>query len=307
MSLMNRSEQVVAYVAVGGKTSTSGLLEHELVAVLVLKGVGERVEVQGAGKRHGDNEIGGGDERVSGGVAAKVSTRTNGMCGQEFLRIVSSGEVTVVGRDDGVGGALLDIAAVPLSNARTAGVGKNHATELLEGLELTVALNGGANLLGTGGDGEDGLGLDAVVESVLGNGSGTAHVLVRGVGARADQTDLELLRPAVGLDSILELADGSGKIGGEGTVDVGLELRKVDLDELVVLGALVLAELVGVLAGEVTDLRAFRGREVIIHAVIEGEERGGSTNFSTLLHRQWLWGEEAESICSPCYRLWPFQ
>ena len=99
MSLMNRSEQVVAYVAVGGKTSTSGLLEHELVAVLVLKGVGERVEVQGAGKRHGDNEIGGGDERVSGGVAAKVSTRTNGMCGQEFLRVVSSGEVTVVGRD----------------------------------------------------------------------------------------------------------------------------------------------------------------------------------------------------------------
>ena len=68
MSLMNRSEQVVAYVAVGGKTSTSGLLEHELVAVLVLKGVGERVEVQGAGKRHGDNEIGGGDEGVGGGV-----------------------------------------------------------------------------------------------------------------------------------------------------------------------------------------------------------------------------------------------
>lgn len=74
MSLMNRSEQVVAYVAVGGKTSTSGLLEHELVAVLVLEGVGERVEVQGAGKRHGDNEIGGGHEGVGGGVAAKVST-----------------------------------------------------------------------------------------------------------------------------------------------------------------------------------------------------------------------------------------
>jgi hypothetical protein len=272
---------VVAYVAVGGKTSTSGLLEHELVAVLVLEGVGERVEVQGAGKRHGDNEIGGGDERVSGGVAVKVSTRTDGICGQEFLRVISSGEVTVVGRDDRVGGALLDVAAVPLSDARTAGVGKNHATEFLEGLELTVALNGGANLLGTGSDGEDGLGLDAVVESVLGNGSGTAHVLVRGVGARADQTDLELLRPAVGLDSILELADGSGKIGSEGTVDVGLELRKVDLDELVVLGTLVLAELVGVGTSVVTDFRSFRSCEVIIHAVTEAEKRGGRADLGT--------------------------
>jgi hypothetical protein len=199
-----------------------------------------------------------------------------------FLRVVSSSEVTVVGGDDRVGGALLDIAAVPLSNARTAGVGKNHATELLKGLELTVTLNGGADLLGTGGNGEEGLGLDAVVESVLGNGSGTAHVLVGGVGARADQTDLELLGPAVGLDGILELADGGGKIGSEGTVDVGLELRKVDLDELVVLGALVLAELVGVLAREVTNLATLGSAQVVIHAVIEGEERGGSTDFSAL-------------------------
>ena len=172
------------------------------------------------------------------------------------------------------------LTSVPLANARTASVGENHAAEVLEGLELTVTLDGSADLLGTGGNGEEGLGLDAVVESVLGNGGRTAHVLVRGVGARADQTDLELLRPAVGLDGILELADGSGKIGGEGTVDVGLELRKVDLDELVVLGALVLAELVGVLAGEVTNLATLGSGQVIIHAVIEGEEGGGSTDLS---------------------------
>lgn len=58
-------------VAVGGKTSAGGLLEHELVAILVLEGVGEGVEVQSAGKRHGDNEIGGGDEGVGGGVGWK--------------------------------------------------------------------------------------------------------------------------------------------------------------------------------------------------------------------------------------------
>jgi len=170
---------------------------------------------------------------------------------------------------------------IVLTNARTAGVGKNHTTELLEGLELTVTLNGGANLLGSGGDGEEGLGLDAVVESVTGNGSGTGHVLVRGVGARADKTDLHLLGPAVGLDGLLELTDGSGKIGGEGTVDVRLELGEVDLDELVVLGALVLLELLGVGAGEVTDLLALGGVQVVVHAVVEGEEGGGGTNLST--------------------------
>lgn len=198
-----------------------------------------------------------------------------------MLTIVTSSEVTVVRRDDGVCLALLNITSVPLANARAAGVRKNHATEVLEGLELTVTLDGSANLLGTGGDGEEGLGLNAVVESVLGNRGGAAHVLVRGVGARADKTDLEVLGPAVGLDGILELADGGGKIGSEGTVDVGLELGEVDLDELVVLSTLVLAELSGVLAGEVTDLATLGGGQVVVHAVVEGEEGGSSTNFST--------------------------
>ena len=101
---------MVTYVAVGGKTSTSGLLEHELVAVLVLEGVGERVEVQGAGKRHGDNEIGGGDEGVGGGVGCKSQYLENVSSRWEMLTIVTSSEVTVVRRDDGVGLALLDIA-----------------------------------------------------------------------------------------------------------------------------------------------------------------------------------------------------
>lgn len=173
------------------------------------------------------------------------------------------------------------LTSVPLTNARSASVGKDHATEVLEGLELTITLNGGANLLGTGSDGEEGFGLDAVVESVLGDGGGTAHVLVGGVGARADKTDLEVLRPAVGLDGLFELADWGGKIGSEGTVDVGLELGEVDLDELVVLGALVLAELSGIRAGEVTNLGTLGGCEVVVHAVVEGEEGGGGTNFST--------------------------
>ena len=66
-----------------------------------------------------------------------------------------------------------------------------------------------------------------MVEGLLRNGRSAGHVLVGGVGAGADQADLQLLRPAVRLDGVLELAEGSSKIGGEGTVDVRLELREV--------------------------------------------------------------------------------
>jgi hypothetical protein len=170
---------------------------------------------------------------------------------------------------------------VKLTDAGSTGVGKNHAAEFLEGLKLTVALNGSANLLTTGGDSEQRLGLDAVGHGVLGNGGGTGHVLVGGVRAGTDKTDLELLGPVVGLDSLGELGDGGGQIGGEGTVDVGLKRIKVDLDELVVLGALVLAELVSVLAGEVTDVLTLGGLQVVVHAVVKGENGGGSTDLST--------------------------
>lgn len=92
----------------------------------------------------------------------------------------------------------------------------------------------------------------------------TAHVLVRGVGAGADQTDLKLLRPAVGLNCILELADGGGEIGSERAVDVRLELREVDLNELIVLGALVFLELGGVRTGEITNVLALSGSQVVV-------------------------------------------
>ena len=51
-----------------------------------------------------------------------------------------------------------------------------------------VPLNGGPDLFRAWGDVEGGLGLDAVLHGLFGQGGAAAHVLVRGVGARADQT-----------------------------------------------------------------------------------------------------------------------
>lgn len=251
-------------VALGGETLSSRRLEQEFIAVLVLQLVSEGVELECTSNSHGDNKVGRSDE----GVGSRVG-------------IVTASEVTVVGGDDRVRLALLDVPAIPLTDARTAGVGEDDTAKLLKSLQLAITLNSGANLLGTGGNSEEGLSLQTVVQSVTSDRGGTGHVLIRGVGARTDQTNLELLRPLVGLHSLLELRNGGSKIRSEGTVDVRLKLREVDLDQLVVLGALILTQLLGVFAGEVTNVLTLGGLQVVVHTVVEGEHRGGSTNLST--------------------------
>jgi hypothetical protein len=90
-------------VAVGGQTQTSWLLELELLAIAARKLVCEWVEIQCPSNGHCDNEIRRGDEGVGGWVG-----------------IVTSSEVTVVGRDDGVGLTLLDVGSVPLTDFKLA-------------------------------------------------------------------------------------------------------------------------------------------------------------------------------------------
>ena len=122
---------------------------------------------------------------------------------------------------------LLNVLTIPLTNARTASVGEDDTADLLESSHLTVALDGRADLLGTGGDREARLEVDAVVSRLLRDVGRAGHVLVGRVRARADESDLELLWPAVLDNLILELGKRSGKVGREGTVDVRLKLRKV--------------------------------------------------------------------------------
>lgn len=260
-SLVGVHAGVVASV---GQTLSGGLLELELLTLGILEGVGQRVESQVTGNGKGGDEIGRGDESVGGGV-----------------RIVSAGEVSVVRRDNGVLLTLLDVSSVPLTNAGATGVGKNNSAKVQEGLQLSVSLNGGSDLLGSGSDGVDGLGLETVGHGVLGNGGGSLHILVRGVGARADKTDLDLKGPSVLDGDILELGDGGGKIGGEGTVDVGLKGVQVNLNELIVLTTLIGREEVVVKSSKVGNLLSAGGVKVVGHSLVEGEGGGGSTNLGT--------------------------
>ena len=58
----------------------------------------------------------------------------------------------IVGGDNGVLLALLDILPVPLADAGTAGVGQHNAAKLAHRVRQPVALNGGTDLLRARGD-----------------------------------------------------------------------------------------------------------------------------------------------------------
>ena len=136
-----------------------------------------------------------------------------------------------------------------------------------------------------------------MISCLLRDRRAAGHVFVRRVGARADQSDLEFLGPVVLLYLLSELGDGGGKVGSEGTVDVWLEFREVlqakvrngtnrnkfthNLDDLVVLGTLIWNKIMGEPLSILGNLRTFGSVEVVHHTGVEGEERGGSTNFGT--------------------------
>lgn len=185
------------------------------------------------------------------------------------------------GKRTGVGLSLLNILSVPLSDARSASVGKDKTTSFFESSNLSVPLNGSPNLLRSGGDGELGLQFQTSVLGLLEETGGARHVLVRRVGARTDESDLDLIRPSVLLADLGKLGDGGSEIGSEGTVDVGFEFREVDVDDLVVFGVLVGLEVVGEGLGVSSDLRSVGSLEVFSHALIEGEERGRRADLGT--------------------------
>jgi hypothetical protein len=197
-------------VATWGEFITRGIREFEFLAVRALESVRHRVEGQITCKGHSSYDIRGSDECMGGWVG-----------------IVTTSEVPVVACDNRVDLALLDVATIPLSNAGSASVGKNQTANLLKGTNLSVTLDGSTDLLGTRGDGELGLDGQTMSRGFVGNGCRAGHVFIRRVGARTDQGDFELGGPVVLLDGILELGEGSGQIGGERTVDVGLEFGQV--------------------------------------------------------------------------------
>jgi len=62
---------------------------------------------------------------------------------------------------------------------------------------------------------------------------------------------------------------------------VRFKLAEVDLNELVVLDTLVCLEVLGIVAGEVTDVGTFSGGEIPVHRIVVREEGRGGADLST--------------------------
>ncbi len=225
--------------------------------------VGQRVEAQLAGEGVGDDDLRARDERGGLGIA-----------------VVSLGEVAVERGDDGVGGAIGDVVAFPLTDARTAGVGEDSGAELLEGSHLAVALDGRLDLLRPRGDPERALDGRAVVERLLGDIGGAGDVLIGRVGARADETRGERVGVAVGGDIGGHLRDRPCEVGGVRADDMGFEGVEIDLDDEVVVLLRIGRDLgvggqeIAVGLGQRRDPRALGGVEIGLHAFVIGEDRG---------------------------------
>mmetsp|Transcript_32519 Transcript_32519/g.81519 ORF Transcript_32519/g.81519 Transcript_32519/m.81519 type:complete len:453 (-) Transcript_32519:772-2130(-) len=236
----------------------------ELRAIGGLQGVGERVECQITSKCECSGDLRAGHK---------------GVC--LFVAIVTAGKVAVVRGDNAVRFTILDIFALPLTDAGTARVGEHLSTAGLESLQNTITLDGGTNLLRTGGHSETALHLDT-----LGGGLGhqvgrAAQILVRAVGAASDQTVTQLARPVVLLENSAELANRSGQIGSERTVEMRLKSRQIDLHHFVVLSTFISAQVLGKLTSCISNVLAVGCCQVIIHTAIERESTSGSSNLGT--------------------------
>ncbi len=139
--------------------------------------------------------------------------------------IVAAGEVAVVGGDDGVGRVRSNSLSAPLTDAGSAGVGEHRGTDLLEGFQLTVALDRRADLLGARRHEVWDGGLPPMQACLFGHVGRTAHILVGGVGATADECSRDAAwESGLGVGDLgSELREGPHAIGRVGARDVRLQ------------------------------------------------------------------------------------
>ncbi|EEQ36878.1 aconitate hydratase, mitochondrial precursor [Clavispora lusitaniae ATCC 42720] len=247
------------------QTNSVWLSQLEFFALSILQGVSDWVEAQVTRDSVGGNHLWRGNESVGSRVT-----------------IVSGGEVSVERRNNGVLLSLLNVASVPLTDTWTTSIGHDDTAKVLESLQLTVSSNGGSDLFGTWRDGEDRLRLQAVGSSIFNDRSSSGHVLIRGVGTRTNQTNLNFQRPAVSNSGFLHLRNWGSQIWGEWTVDVRFQSVQVNFNDLVVLTTFISSqEVLLVKLGELGNLRSTGSIQVVNHRVVEWENRGGSTDFGT--------------------------
>ena len=245
-------------------------IKTHAVAIAVGQRVGDRIEVEPSGNGQSGGQFWTSDESKCIGVA-----------------ISTTAEIAVERSDDGVLALRIVGVAVPLSDTRSASVSHDDCTNALEIVENSIAFGSCANLLATRVDDELSMNVDILLSSLTGNRSRTAQILITGVGARANQSHFHRHRIVVGRTFGFHLRDGSCSIGSERTIEMGLHLREVDIDDLVVehLGVSINFSIglkVGcVLASHNSHSLTSCLAQIFISVSVEGEDGTRSAQFST--------------------------
>ena len=189
--------------------------EAELAAVLRDR-VRAWVEVDRAREGRRDDQLGAADERQRVAVG-----------------VVATGEVAVERRDDRVLLVALDVFALPLADARSAGVRQHRRAGLLEGGQLTVALGRRANLFRAGRHQQRRAQLQPRLGGLTRDVRRAADVLVGRVGARADQRVGHLFRVRLRGHEIANFGDAVAQVRRVRADPGRLQRREVDLEHAV--------------------------------------------------------------------------
>jgi len=165
------------------------------------------------------------------------------------------------------------------------GLGKDACTKLFEHIEDAVPLGRIAHLLRAGVDTQLGPQGYFFLNGLFGYGRCAGEVFVRRIGTRSDQPPFDLTRPIVLVEAFFHAGQGRVEIGGEGAVEMRLQLVEVDFDELVVkslglvinfrVGTQILTDFIGKLGYFLTP----RSFEIALHRIVIGKVGGGSSHF----------------------------
>ena len=176
---------------------------------------------------------------------------------------------------------------LPLSDARTAGIGHDQGSNLLEVIEDSVTLGSIANLLRTRVDDKLTLYLDSLLVSLSGYTCRTGQVLIGRVGTATYQSHFNNHWIVVGRSLRLHVRDRSCCIRSKRTIEMWLHLREVDFYNLVVESSrigkylIVGTKLGSVLLGKRSNLLTTRLAEIFAGILVEWEDRTGSTQLCT--------------------------
>ena len=145
------------------------------------------------------------------------------------------GKVTVERSHDGIGPQRVVGHTLPLADTRTTGIGHHHATDTLQVFNHAITLGRAIHLLRTWVDNQRSLHLQSLRLYLTGYRSRTAQILIRRVGAGANQSHFHFLRETFLLHTGRKFRNRTSRIGGERTVHIGFQSRKVDFNQPVVI------------------------------------------------------------------------